>query len=575
MAGRIPDQFIDDLINKVDIVDLIESHLPLRKAGREFQALCPFHGEKTPSFTVSREKQFYHCFGCGAHGTAIGFMMNYRNLPFPEAVEELAQIAGMEVPREAGSVQRGGSREIYEVLLKARRFYGTQLRQADNKARAVDYLKRRGVSGEIAKAFQLGYAPAGWRNLYEALSTDGCSDELLERAGLVSRRDRGGFYDRLRDRIVFPIHDRRGRVIGFGGRIIDDGEPKYLNSPETEAFHKGRELYGLYESLQAGRPQRLLVVEGYMDVVALHQHGLNYAVATLGTAVTKEHLELLLRQAPAVTFCFDGDNAGRRAAWKALEQALPKLEGDREVSFAFLNEGQDPDSAVREHGADGFFAATKRFGLADYLIDSLKTKVDPHTAEGRTRLVALAKSHLLQIPDLTHRAAAVRRLARESQFDEDLIRSELGFNRRSQRRAAPVSRLDRFASRSLEERAAALVIAAPDKAPTLSAGQQTLFRDELDNAGVLLDVVNAISAGASSTAAIVERCRDSDYAETINSLAALEFTLSPDALETEISDAISRLVEKAGKQQIERIKRIPFAEWSDSEKALMRNHRRN
>ena len=288
MAGRIPQQFVDDLLTRIDIVDLIESYLPLRKAGRDFQALCPFHGEKTPSFTISREKQFYHCFGCGEHGSAIGFLMKYRNLEFVEAIEELAGLAGVEVPREAQSARRtSGAREVYAVLERARAFYVQQLKRAASRERAVDYLKGRGISGEVARQFHLGYAEDGWRNLVEALVAGGDSELLLERAGLVLKRDRGGYYDRFRDRVMFPIHDRRGRVIGFGGRVIDKGEPKYLNSPETEVFHKGRELYGLHEAL-AGRHRKLQQPAGGRGVIwmwsRIHQFGLPNVVATLGTA---------------------------------------------------------------------------------------------------------------------------------------------------------------------------------------------------------------------------------------------------------------------------------------------------
>ncbi|MGI9332153.1 MAG: DNA primase, partial [Gammaproteobacteria bacterium] len=321
--GRIPQAFIDDLIGRIDIVEVIDQRVPLKKAGRELKACCPFHEEKTPSFTVSPAKQFYHCFGCGAHGTALGFLMDYARLDFVEAVEELARRAGVEVPREGASSQtETQTAPLYDILERANAFYRRQLREHAQAPRAVDYLKRRGVSGEIARDFAVGFAPPGWDNALRALGKDEQTLEALQLAGLVTAREGGGDYDRLRDRIVFPIRDRRGRTVGFGGRVLGDDTPKYLNSPETPVFHKGRELYGLYEARrQRGALERLLVVEGYMDVVALAQSGIRNAVATLGTAATPEQIEQMFKAAADVVFCFDGDAAGRRAAWRALENA--------------------------------------------------------------------------------------------------------------------------------------------------------------------------------------------------------------------------------------------------------------
>ena len=355
MAGRIPSQFIDDLIARTDIVDLIGSRVQLRKAGKDFQARCPFHDEKTPSFTVSRDKQFYHCFGCGAHGTAIGFLMEYDRLGFREAIEELAQKAGLEVPSEAVATPTGpDSAPLYAILELAAQVYRRQLREHPDAPRAVEYLKDRGLNGEIAGRYAMGYAPASWDFLLARLGTDAGARERLFQAGLITEQD-GKRYDRFRDRIMFPIRDRRGRVIGFGGRLLGDGKPKYLNSPETPVFHKGRELYGLYEAQQARRKlERLLVVEGYLDVIALAQFGIDYAVATLGTATTPEHLQLLLRSAPELVFCFDGDRAGRDAAWKALETALPLATGNQSLRFLFLPDGEDPDTLVRNEGQAAF-----------------------------------------------------------------------------------------------------------------------------------------------------------------------------------------------------------------------------
>ncbi len=576
MAGRIPEQFIADLLARVDIVELVEGYMPLRKAGKDFQGLCPFHGEKTPSFTVSRDKQFFHCFGCGAHGSAIGFLMKHRNLEFVEAVEELAGVAGMEVPREARSQRTSGSRDLFEVLEQARAFYEAQLRHSGERDVAVNYLKKRGLSGEIAKAFRLGYAPSGWRNMLDVLLAAGVSEEQAERAGLAIKRERGGYYDRFRERVMFPIHDRRGRVIGFGGRVIESGEPKYLNSPETEVFHKGRELYGLHEALAANRKlSSLLVVEGYMDVVALHQFGLPNVVATLGTAVTREHLDLLFRQVPEIVFCFDGDAAGKRAAWRALENALPLVEGNRAVRFAFLPEGHDPDSAVREFGPQGFLKAARQFGLADYLLDTLKLEVDLTTGDGRARLIERAKPFLNQIPSQSHRAGAVRTLADLSKFDEDLIRRELGLG--AQRgftpRRAPV--LNRFTSRSLEEQALAMLLQVPALAAQLDAELVSFCRQELRDGLLLLEVWTSIQAQPpASTAALLERWRDDPLEEQLGALAGLDLGIPDSAFESQFAGALARLRAKAEEQRFARIKSIPFEQWSEEQRDIVRNYKR-
>ncbi len=357
MPGAIPQHFIDELLSRADIVEIIGRRVPLKKAGREFQACCPFHNEKTPSFTVSPTKQFYHCFGCGAHGSALSFMMEYDRLSFPEAVEELATSMGLEVPREAGFAQGPDHRPLFDILERAAAYFAQQLRQHAQAAQAVEYLRGRGVSGEVAADFRLGYAPPGWDNLLQALGGgDDSRIRLLREAGLITEQD-GKRYDRLRDRIIFPIRDTRGRVVGFGGRLLGDGKPKYLNSPETPVFHKGRELYGLFEARQAdANPARLLVVEGYMDVVALAQFGISNAVATLGTATTSDHLEKLYRATPELVFCFDGDRAGRDAAWKALQTALPLMREGRQARFLFLPDGDDPDSMVRRIGQEAMQA---------------------------------------------------------------------------------------------------------------------------------------------------------------------------------------------------------------------------
>ena len=375
----IPNDFIQTLLSRVDIVDVVDRLVPLKKAGANYQACCPFHSEKTPSFTVSPTKQFYHCFGCGAHGTAIGFLMEYAGRSFPDAVEELARDAGLTVPR----IERPGEKErreeaadLTELLLEAAKFYRAALK---NSPRAIDYLKSRRLTGAVAARFGIGYAPDGWQNLESAFKN--YDDVALEACGLVIRAD-DKRYDRFRDRIMFPIHDARGRVIGFGGRVIDAGEPKYLNSPETPVFSKGRELYGLYLARNAIRDAgRTVVVEGYMDVVALAQYGVDYAVATLGTSTTPTHVQKLFRVTDSVVFCFDGDAAGRKAAWRALENTLPVLADGKDARFLFLPDGKDPDDIVRERGkaqVEELFASA--IPLSEYLMSELRKAHPPTTA---------------------------------------------------------------------------------------------------------------------------------------------------------------------------------------------------
>jgi len=394
----IPQSFIQDLLGRVDIVEVIDRYVKLKRTGSNYAACCPFHTEKSPSFTVSPTKQFYHCFGCGAHGTAIGFMMEYGGLGFVDAVKDLAQGVGMQVPEEARSEhsQRRAEEgpDLIGVLLQAAQYYRNQLKDAP---RAIDYLKKRGLSGEIAKRFGIGYAPDGWQNLEQVFPD--YADKALNAAGLVKQNDEGRRYDVFRDRIMFPIVDVKGNIIGFGGRVLGEGEPKYLNSPETPVFEKGRELYGLFQARRAIRDAGcVIVVEGYMDVVALAQAGIEYAVATLGTATTPVHVQKLLRQTDEVVFCFDGDAAGRRAAWRALENSLAHLADGKQLRFLFLPDGEDPDTYVRKHGKAAFEALLGRADpLSRFLIDELRSRVDVQTSEGRARLMQQAKPLVKQI----------------------------------------------------------------------------------------------------------------------------------------------------------------------------------
>ena len=399
--ARIPDAFIDDLLARTDIVEVINARVPLKRQGKEYSARCPFHDERSASFTVSPTKQFYHCFGCGAHGTAISFLMNYDRLEFLDAVDELAKRAGMEIPRDNPQQRapQSDSAPMFEALDAASKFF---VRALAGNAAARGYLDARGVDAAIREQFAIGYAPEGFSALKDALGTDPRRVALLEKVGLLSKNDRGHSYDKFRDRVIFPIHDRRGRVIAFGGRVLRaEDSPKYLNSPETPLFHKGRELYGLWQVRQANQKiERLVVVEGYMDVVALFQHGLPQAVATLGTATTPDHAELLFRNAPDVYFCFDGDAAGRRAAEKAMASVLPRMRDGRQAFFLFLPDGEDPDSIVRSEGSAGFEARLQdATPLSAFFFDTVGEGINLSTLDGKARLAERARPLLAQIPD--------------------------------------------------------------------------------------------------------------------------------------------------------------------------------
>ena len=409
----IPQSFIQELLNRLEIIDVVERYVPLKKAGANYVACCPFHNEKTPSFSVSPSKQFYHCFGCGAHGSAISFVMEHQGLNFPEAVEELAKSIGLPVPQEttqreqdARAAQVAG---LPETMQQALRYYREQLKLSDP---AIQYFKGRGVSGDIAAKFGLGYAPEGWQNL-GAVFPDYATSSALVETGLIVENDEGRRYDRFRDRVMFPILNARGNVIGFGGRVLGEGEPKYLNSPETVLFQKGQELYGLFQARNAIRNTgRVLVVEGYMDVVALVQHGIEYAVATLGTATTPVHVQKLLRAADEIIFCFDGDKAGRRAAWRAVENSLGALTDTARLLFLFLPEGEDPDSYVRQVGKEGFETSySNALTLSQFLFKEITRDINLTTDEGRAKLVQTAKPLIEKIAAPTLQMMLRKRLA--------------------------------------------------------------------------------------------------------------------------------------------------------------------
>jgi len=403
MAGLIPQSFIDELLDRIDIVDVVDSRVKLKKTGKNYSACCPFHDEKSPSFTVSPDKQFYYCFGCGASGSALGFILDYERQSFPDAVEDLAKMAGLEVPREArnDSPAHKERKSLYKLLEQANQHFQQQLRHSPAKQHAVNYLKERGLSGAIARDFGIGYAPPGWDNLLKSVGLEEHDRHLLVEGGMViAKQEDNKRYDRFRNRIMFPIRDVRGRVIGFGGRVLGDDKPKYLNSPETPVFHKGRELYGLHEARKAHKElPRLLVVEGYMDVVALAQYGILYGVATLGTACGEDHLNLAFKYTNEIVFCFDGDKAGRTAAKRGLENSLPVMQDGRQIKFLFLPDGEDPDTLVRQVGTDTFTRLIEQaVPLEDFLFDSVAEDIDLTSMEGRARLSKRAAPLLHKLP---------------------------------------------------------------------------------------------------------------------------------------------------------------------------------
>ncbi len=545
MTGRIPDQFLDELLARVDIVDVVGERVQLKRGGANYQALCPFHSEKTPSFTVSPTKQFYHCFGCGAHGTAIRFLMEYDRMDFREAVAALAQVAGLEVPEQARETRIEGQDELYRVLARANELFQRWLRQHPDRERAVGYLRRRGLTGEMAKRFGLGFAPPGWDNLLREIG----DRDTLARAGLLVTREGGGGYDRFRDRIMFPIRDRRGRVIGFGGRVLGDGEPKYLNSPETPVFHKGSELYGLYEVLESDRnPSDVVVVEGYMDVVALAQFGLTRAVATLGTSTGTRQVERLFRVTGDLVFCFDGDEAGRQAAWRALESSLPALRDGRQIRFLFLPEGEDPDSLVRERGRDGFEALLGQAEpLSDWLFDHLAEAVDMTSMDGRARLVDRAVPLLRRLPPDVYRRMMIGRLAGLAQLDAEYVEAVIdGEQSVSAPRHASESRRSSDAARAVRRTPVRLAIALLLHRPALGAAadyhRELVGLEELPGVELLAQLLEITRNEPHITAgALLERFRDSDHETSLWRLATWDHMVPEEGLEREFADAIARI----------------------------------
>lgn len=541
MRGLIPDSFIDELLARVDIVDVIERRVPLKKAGREWTACCPFHNERSPSFYVSPAKQFFHCFGCGAHGSAIKFLMDYERLEFPDAVEELAQTVGLTVPREGGreAAPREDKTDLYALLDAAASWYEGELpRNADAQA----YCRKRGLDAETIKRFRLGWAPAGYDGVIKSLGNSDRRKALLEEAGMIATGDRGK-YDRFRERLMFPILDRRGRVIAFGGRVLSSEQsPKYLNSPETPLFHKGRELFALWQVKQANQSlTRIVVVEGYMDVIALHQAGLPIAVATLGTATTPEHAELLFRAAPDVVFCFDGDRAGRAAAWKALESALPRLRDGRQAWFLFLPDGEDPDSLVRKEGRGGFEKRIREaMPLSDYFFNELSHDVDMASLDGRARLAERARPLVAKLPDGAFRDLMAQELEKRSGA-RAMLQADPATHRAVQRPMA--------VQRSLVRSAISLLLTQPDLADRVGKPYRFLRLDKpgVDLLAELLDLAQA--RPGINPAMLVEHFAERPEYPSLQKLMAATVVGEPEAQAAEFFDALRRMEEQAVTQR--------------------------
>ncbi|MGQ4497719.1 DNA primase [Vibrio parahaemolyticus] len=560
MAGHIPRSFIDDLLARLDIVDIIDARVKLKKKGKNYGACCPFHNEKTPSFSVSQEKQFYHCFGCGAHGNAIDFMMEFERLEFVEAIEELASYLGLDVPREQRS---GGSgqfksgpqasssekRSLYDLMGSIAQFYRNQLKQPSSKV-AIEYLKDRGLSGEIVQKFGIGYVADEWDLVRKNFGQNKDNQDMLVTGGMLIENDKGNRYDRFRGRIMFPIRDRRGRVIGFGGRVLGEGTPKYLNSPETPIFHKGKELYGLYEVLQAHRePAQILVVEGYMDVVALAQYGVDYSVASLGTSTTGDHIQMLFRQTNTVVCCYDGDRAGKEAAWRALENALQFLKTGNTLKFLFLPDGEDPDSYVRKYGKAAFEQQIEQATpLSSYLFDNLIElhQINLGNNEGKSALRAYASALIDKIPDPYFQELLEKLLDERTGFDNRLRQPR---KKISETRPQPHKEIKRTPMREV----IALLIQNPSYAqmvPNLSSVRDlsipglSLFADVLDKCQAHPHI---------NTGQLLEHWRNSQNEALLSRLASWDIPLDEDNQEEIFLDSLDKIIAQCVEKQIENL----------------------
>ncbi|MCK5895267.1 MAG: DNA primase [Cocleimonas sp.] len=548
MAGRIPQDFIDGLLTRVDVVDIINSRVPLKKKGREYTACCPFHHEKTASFTVSTSKQFYHCFGCGVHGSAISFLMEYDHMDFVEAIEALASGVGLEVPREGGyqAPKKRISNDLYDLMQAASHYYQQQL--TTSKV-ASNYLNNRGLSDEISHRFMLGYAPSGWDHMLKHLAPSYSLKQLVD-TGLVVEKDSSGGYDRYRDRIMFPIRNRKGQVIGFGGRVMGDEKPKYINSPETELFHKGSELYGFYEARDATRKlERIIVVEGYMDVIALAQYGISYGVATLGTATTQTHIQLLFRSVPEVIFCFDGDRAGKEAAWRALNNALNLVVDGKEIRFLFLPEGEDPDSLVRKIGKEAFEASYAENGVAltDYLLNHLYEQFNISSLEGKSRFVNELGGLIKKMPDSSVRKQLVAKVREKTNIS--IIKKK----NNKINNTVPMNRIKDREVRHTPIRYAITLLLHDTSLVQFVENPEQIALSNLSGADLLTTLIEMIEERPHiNGASLLERWRNTDFeASLIRLMKWQPDTDNKKVLVQEFQDCLRQVRKKANEKKLE------------------------
>ncbi|MFH0265992.1 DNA primase [Vibrio rumoiensis] len=559
MAGHIPRSFIDDLLARVDIVDLVDPRVKLKKQGKNYGACCPFHNEKSPSFIVTPDRQTYHCFGCGVHGNAIDFMMEYERLEFVEAIEELAGMIGLDVPREqrsGGNFQNNAprvnaeqKRNLYDLLGSISQYYRSQLKVAANKP-AIEYLKNRGLSGEIVQKFGIGYVADEWDNVRKNFGQQKAVQDMLVEGGMLIENDKGNRYDRFRGRIMFPIRDRRGRVIGFGGRVLGDEKPKYLNSPETPVFHKGKELYGLYDVLQSHRePPQILVVEGYMDVVALAQYGVDYSVAALGTSTTGDHMQMLFRQTGTVVCCYDGDRAGREAAWRAMENALPYLTDGRQLKFMFLPDGEDPDSYIREYGKEQFeqqvFHATS---LSEFLFSTLMQQVDTSSNEGKAKLTSLVVPMIEKVPGGTLRLYLRDLLGKKlGLLDERQLQQLIAKDSQPQSTPQPHREIKRTPMRLV----IALLLQKPSYAE-LAPDLETIRHIDLPGLSLLLNVLDICRENPHiKSAQLIEHWRDQKNEALLSRLMNWDIPLNDDNEQDVFLDTLDKILAQCVEKQIE------------------------
>lgn len=563
MAGLIPRQFIDDLLARADIVELIDSRVPLKKAGKNYQACCPFHTEKSPSFSVSQDKQFYHCFGCGEHGNAISFLMEFDRLEFPDAVDELASLYNMEVPKEQDN--RSPAEQLkqqkayqqkqddYELMGQISKFYQQQLKVAKDKDTAIEYLKGRGLTGEVVQRFGIGYISDAWDGMMNVFAKQPSANKQLVDLGMAIQGDKNRPYDRFRGRIMFPIHDKRGRVIGFGGRVLADGTPKYLNSPETRIYHKGQELYGLHEAKQANKQlTRLVVVEGYMDVVALAQHGVDYAVASLGTSTTEEQLQTLFRTVKEVICCYDGDRAGRDAAWRAMENALPLIRDGYSLKFVFVPDGEDPDSLIREKGQAAFEAILdSAMPLSKFLFDHLLATVDMSSLEGKAALVESFQPYLAKLPDSILKESIVNELANNFGTGSEQLKTQLSSKLANQSKNSPAKKAAKQSRATPVRYAIALLLEHPHIVKSLP---NIHVLEHVNVKGI--DLLNQLLLLCQSnpdlnSAQVLENFRDTVAGQHLAKLMCWEHGVEKEAAEDVFLDSIEKLLNTFVEQRTE------------------------